>query len=255
MNNMHKITVGAFAFVIAASPTFAVGLQAESRIEARVDLKDAKDEVKDARKDLMEVRKDIREDLKEKVASRVGAMKKFFQSKMSIVSGKITAINGTTITVEKDGTSYTVLTGTFDKCTTRFRRRFWGNSGLSEYAVGHMVNVFGRWKDDTRTSVEACVLRDISIQKRFGVFVGNILSLTTDGWVMTTASDKRTNQTVTITSETKLVNRNEAAITRTDIKVGDKVRVKGMWDRSINTVTEVTHVKDYSLPLRVTPTP
>jgi len=31
--------------------------------------------------------------------------------------------------------------------------------------------------------------------------------------------------------------------------------VKGMWDKTNNTITEVTHVKDYSLPPKPTITP
>lgn len=242
MNTIQKVAVGTVAATIIMMT--ALPVYAESRGQ----------DIRDARKNLIEVRKDFRQDLKEKVASRVGAIKSFFKARMSIISGKITAINNTVLTIKKDGKSYTVLTGEFDKCTTKFRRRFWGNSDLNEYAVGHMVNIFGRWQDEAKTTVEACVIRDISIQKRFGVFVGHVLSLTSGGWVMSTVGEKRANQTVTVVPSTKYVNRKEEPITKSDIKVGDRIRVKGLWDRSANTVTEVTHVKNYSLPPKVTGT-
>lgn len=200
---------------------------------------------------IQEARKEARQEvLGEKTASRPGLLKKFFE-RAAIGTGKVTAINGAALTVEKDGKSYTVTTT--DK--TQFRRRFWGKGSLSEIAVGHTVNVIGKWTDDAKTTVEARLVRDVSIQKRHGVFFGKVESLTSDGWVMTTISDKRENQTVKVSSSTKFVNRKEEAITQADVKVGQRVRVRGLWDRLNNTVTEVTHVKDFDLPAKVTPTP
>ena len=189
----------------------------------------------------------------------MAAVKSLFKSRVAFGSGKLTAINGTTLTVEKDGKTYSVLTGTFEKCSTHLRRRFWGTSTLTEFTVGDTVNVAGKFTDESKTTIEACVVRDVSIQKRFGVFVGEVTSLTSSGWVMTTVSEKRANQTVTVTTTTKYTNRKNETITQSNIKVGDRVRVKGMWNRVINTVTEVSNVKNYSLPVTtsvtVTPTP
>ncbi len=188
------------------------------------------------------------------VYAKPDALRAVARGRATIGLGKLTAMNGTTLTVERDGKSYTVLTGTFDKCTTKFNRRYWGTSSLSEYTLGDMINVYGIWQDDAKTTIEACVLRDISIQKRYGVFVGEITSLTSTGWVMTTVSDKRTSQMVTVTGSTKFVNRKEQAISQADIQVGHRVRVKGMGNRVNKTVTEVTHVKDFNLPERPTTT-
>lgn len=198
-----------------------------------------------------EVRKELREEAKE--GSRPGLLKKFFdiKARAAIGTGKVTAKSGTTLTVEKDGKSYTVLTD--DK--TQFRRRFWGKGSLDEILVGHQVNVIGVWTDDTKTTIQAKLVRDISIQKRFGVFFGVVKSLTANGWVMSTVSEKRADQTVTVSASTKFVNRKEEAIMQADVAVGHRVRVKGLWDSAANTVTEVTHVKDFNLPGRaVSPT-
>lgn len=170
--------------------------------------------------------------------------------KAAIGAGTITAINGTTLTVDKSGTSYTVKTGTFPRCTTKFVRKFGAPSGISEMTVGHTLNVTGVWEDTSKTTVDACVIRDTSIQKRHGVFVGNVVSLTSTGWVMTTVRASRANQTVTVSGSTTLTNRANQAITQSDIQVGHKVSVKGMWDSTNNTATEVTKVKDFSLPTR-----
>ncbi len=149
-----------------------------------------------------------------------------------------------TLVVTKDGKDYIVNVD----ANTQLRRRFWGQASLSEFSVNDIVGVVGLWADDAHTTINAKLVRDASIQKRNGVFVGDVTSLTSTGWVMNTIH--RGSQTVTVSGTTQFVNRKGEAITQADIKVGHKVRVRGMWDRVANTITEVTHVKDYSLPPR-----
>ncbi len=205
-----------------------------------------------------EMKEELKEDLREKVGSRPGLFQKFFNLKgrAAIGTGTVTAKSGTTLTVTKDGKSYTVLTDE----KTQFRRRFWGKGSLDEIAVGHTVNVIGLWTDDAKTTVQARLVRDLSVQKRFGVFMGIVKSLTGSGWVMGTVSEKRADQTVTVSSSTKFENRRGETIVQSDIQVGHRVRVRGLWDRDANTVTEVAQVKDFSLPVvsatpTATPTP
>ena len=163
---------------------------------------------------------------------------------------QLTDISGSVLTVSKDSKSYTVSTGTFEKCTTKFVRRFGGNSTLSELTVGDSLEIVGRWTDDTKTAATACVVRNLSVQKIRGTFVGDVISISDTGFVMTTVSESRQNQTVMVGSATKIVNRKEVAITLADVKVGHRIRVKGLWNKTNNTVTEVMHVKDYSLPVK-----
>lgn len=201
------------------------------------------------------VKKNFMQELREKMSSRAGVVKTFFEfGRAAIGSGKITAKTETTLTVEKDGKSYTVNLDS----KTQLRRRFWGKAELSEFSVGNTVNVIGHWTDDTHTAINAKLVRNISIQKRFGVFFGEVKSILSGGWVMSTKSENRADQTVTVSSSTKLENRKGETMTQTDVKVGHKVRVKGLWDRTLNTITEVTNVKDFNLPVltvTVIPTP
>ncbi|MBI3576695.1 hypothetical protein HY086_01495 [Candidatus Gottesmanbacteria bacterium] len=189
----------------------------------------------------------------EGAGSRPGLLKKTFdlRGKAAIGSGTVTAKSGTTLTVSSGGKTFTVLTD--DK--TQFRFRFWGKGSLAAIQVGDTVNVIGKWQDDAHTTVLARLVRDISLQRRFGAFIGAVKSLLPSGWVMTTVSGNRPDQTVTISSSTKFVNRNEETITKADIVVGHRVRVKGLWDSAVNTITEVKAVKDFSLPPKPTPTP
>ncbi len=196
------------------------------------------------------IRSTVRGQIRENVASRVGELKKFF-SRKAIIKGKVIAKSGNVLTVDKDGISYTVNVD----ANTKIRRRFYGKATLDDILVGHEVNVFGKWTDDTQKTIQATLIRDISIQKRFGVFVGQVTAIS--GNDITLATVSRGTQKVTVSASTKLVSRNMTPIVLSDILVGHRIRVKGMWDRAFNTITEVTQVKDYNLPVRPTraPTP
>ncbi len=237
--NMTTLVLASLVTLSVVPPAYAFnfGLGAKANVELRQDIK-----------------KDMREDAKD--ASKPGILSRFFNrgNRVTVINGKLTAKNSTTLTVEKDGTSYTVNTDS----NTQFRRKFWGKSSLDELAVGNMVNVIGHWTDDAHTAVLANQVRNLSIQKRFGIFFGVVKSISANGWVMSTISQKRTDQTVTVSSSTKFTNRKEETIAQSDVSVGARVRVRGLWDSSANTVTEVTAVKDFSLPIKaavtVTPT-
>jgi hypothetical protein len=173
------------------------------------------------------------------------------ETRAVILGGKVTAKSGTTLTVAKDGKDYTVLTD----ANTHFRRLFWGKGSIDEVSVNDLVNVHGKWTDDTKTTVQTVLVRDISIQKRFGVFFGTVQSLTSNGFVLQTV--ERGTQTVTVSSSTKFVNRKGEAVTQSDILPGQRIRVRGIWDRANSTITEVVGVKDFSIPVQpvATPTP
>lgn len=217
-------------------------------------IRDARGNLREARQEVREEKKNIMEQFRDRVSSKTGEMKQFLGfGRAAIGSGKITAKTDTSLTVEKDGKSYTVNMDS----KTQLRRRFWGKAELSEFSIGNIVNVIGLWTDDTHTVINAKLVRNVSIQKRFGVFFGEVKSLLSGGWVMSTKSENRADQTVTISSNTKFENRRGETVTQADVKVGHKVRVRGLWDRTLNTVTEVTQVKDFNLPLKPTtiPTP
>lgn len=187
-------------------------------------------------------------EMSDKAGSRPGLMRPFLQGKgrAAIGTGTVTAkslsIPGT-LTVTKDGKTYTVNVD----ANTQLHRRFWGKATWDEISVGDMVNVIGQWTDDAHTAINAKLVRDTSVQKRFGVFIGTV---TANGGSSLTIDTKRGTETVTIDASTKIVNRKEEMIGKSDIKIGNKVRVRGLWDSKLNTITEVSKVKDYSLPTK-----
>lgn len=168
-----------------------------------------------------------------------------------IDSGKLTAINGTILTVAKDDQSYAVNTGTFDQCATKIVRRFGGKSAISELSIGDILNITGFWVDDAKTAINACSVRDRSIQIRFAVLVGEVTSLNDSGWTMSLVGQNRPDQTILVSGNTKYVDRRNQAINRADIQVGHRVRVKGLWNNQTNVMIETQKVKDFDLPDRV----
>ena len=190
-----------------------------------------------------ETRREIRQDLKAVRQANKGKFTHF-------INAVVTANSGTSLTVSYNGKSITVNTTS----NTQLRRHFWGSSTLSEISVNDKVNVWGVWADDAQTTITASLIRDVSIMKRREVFFGTVSSLNSSGFVL--ASMNRGNQTVTVSSSTKYINRKGAAITFADVKTGDRVRINGMWDNVNNTVTEISQVKDFSNPVATTsPTP
>jgi len=236
MNTAQKAT---------AVAVFTLALSLWAPIVSAGPLEDVRKDRREATQEFKETRKNLLEQFRDKVNSKTVEIKNYMGVGITIANAKVTAKSDNSLTIEKDGKSYTV---NFDS-KTQLRRRFWGKSELDEFSVGNIVNVIGKWTDDTHTAINARLVRNISIQKRFGVFFGDVKSIVGAGWVMSTKSENRADQTVTVTSETRYENRRGESMTQAEVKAGHKVRVRGLWDRTLNTITEVTHVKDFSLPV------
>lgn len=173
---------------------------------------------------------------------------KYTNKRGELNNATVSAKDTTSITVSTtDGNTIKVDIG----ANTQFRRRFWGKSTLAEITVGDNVDVIGRWVSEDRNEVKAVLIRDNSIQKRNGVFFGNVKSITDTGFVMTTIH--RGEKTVAFDTVTKIIGRDEKPISQNDIKVGDVVRVRGLWDSAKFTISEVAQIKDFNLPLQATP--
>lgn len=158
------------------------------------------------------------------------------------LTGEITAISSDSLQVSRGDKAYTVYVG----ADTKLVRKFGGTAILSEFAVGNRIQVFGNWTDESKSAVSATTIRDMSIQKLRGTFVGKITAKGSTSFTIEPL--KRTTQTVFVSSATKYMDRKKAAMTYADIKVGDQVKVSGVWDRSNNKIMEVTEVRDLSVP-------
>lgn len=196
-----------------------------------------------------EFRKEIRKEVKEKIENKglLDKVKNFLKKNLRFearVKGKITVIGSNNFSLSgEDGTFQVNIT---DK--TKILRKFGGKSSLSEYSDGDEVVVFGKFTDDTKLIIDAKTIRNNSIQKRRGAFFGTVLTKGTDSFTIQTL--KLSIQTVYFGSA-KFVKRNEEAMTYADLKLGHRVRVKGVWDKTLNEIREVNQIKDFSIPVIV----
>lgn len=187
-----------------------------------------------------QMKQKITNQLKEKQTSLIDKLKEKIKNLFGRRTGEITAINGNTLTIKtSDGKEYTVNISS----STVLRRKFGGKSEISEFSVGDKVNIVGKWSDDTKTILDARNIRNASIQKRWGVFFGEVTAKKSDNFVINT---KRGTETVFF-GNAKFVNIKQVAITYDDVAIGHRVRVKGTWDRKLNKIDDVSEVKDFSL--------
>lgn len=157
-----------------------------------------------------------------------------------LTGGKVTSINGGTLTVTNDNKTFTVNTDS----NTKVIRRYGGIGTVSEISVNDHINIAGNWTDSNKTTILAHVIRDGSIQERHDAFQGTVTSVNSSGFVL--SSKNRGSQTVVVTSDTKFTSKSGAAITQGSIVVGNTVVLDGLWDRATTTVT-ATRVRDLSL--------
>ena len=189
--------------------------------------------IQEQKEQILQKQEEIRERVKERVRLRF----------VHVYRATIQSIGDNHIVVQKDGTSYTINI----VANTHLRRRFWGKSDLSEFKVGDLVSVIGRWVDDEQTVIEARIIKNLTIQRRWGTFFGTVVEA--EGTQIVIESVKRGNQTVYISVSTVVVSRDQDAITITEVQVGDKIRVKGVWDSQASEIRETDQIKDFSLPL------
>ena len=191
------------------------------------------------RKEIREKNKGLLEEIKNQVKEKLKALR--FDARLT---GKITEIGGNYIKVSdnKDGKIYQV--NITEK--TQLRRHFWGKSSLSEFSVGDEVNMIGRFTDETKSTIEAVLIRNKSIQKRWGAFFGQVLSK--EGNVLAIKTVNRGEVKVYVGSTTKIINRREQSISLDNIEVSHRIRVKGVWDRNLKEIRETEEIKDFSLP-------
>ncbi|MBI4743826.1 MAG: hypothetical protein HY776_03255 [Actinobacteria bacterium] len=148
------------------------------------------------------------------------------------ITGNIASIDGltipTTITVTAGAITYTVNV----TAKTKIVRKFYGRSSLEEIGVGDIVVVRGRFTDAT---IDANLIRDLSIQRKGGTFVGSVKSIdaANSSFVLTTTA--RGDQTVT-TSATTVFLKGKDKVAFGDIQVGNNVLVIGLWRKSARTI-------------------
>lgn len=231
--------------VLAPPVSARLSLGDELRETVRERIKETDSEGSGPAKVKMEVRENIREKVMEKNENLIDRIKNFVKKKVRFnarITGEITSVGSNALTVSgDDGKTYVLNINS----TTKLVRRFGGQSTIDEFKVGNKVNAFGEFTNTDETTVNVRLVRNLSIQKKWGVFFGTVKSKGDASFTL--ESSNRGTQTVYVEGA-QLKNREEKEVGYSDITVDDRVRVKGMWDRSSNEITDVDEVKDFSIP-------
>lgn len=212
-----------------ALPVFLIGVFFVVRItSAEVSVGGVlRDQKKELIQEKIQNKKDIRENTKGLLEQAKDVIKEKIKKQLK---GQLVTISSNTLTVKKDDKSYTVLVT--DK--TELKRKFGASSTLSEFSPNDTLIIIGnrvKNSDSTlsATEIEASYIRNMSIQRRFAVFTGEVTAKSST--TLTLKTTGRGTQTVYVTSSTQYKERNKA-ITFADIQIGDKIVVKGeLWDR------------------------
>lgn len=196
------------------------------------------EERKELRPTGIELRKNIIERAKDMVKKKIKRQ----------VKGTLTTIADTTLTVQVEKENdYTVRVNE----NTQYKRKFGGESKLSDFHPNDSVLVIGKETGDKE--VEATYIRNLSIQRRRAVFLGEVMSKSTDSFTLKTTG--RGTQTVYVSSSTKFSEKN-STIGFGNIELGNKVVVKGeVWDRESAKIDAQTIMKLAQKQAKVTPTP
>ncbi len=186
------------------------------------------------------VRQEKREVVKEKAKNILEQVKDAIREKIKRqIKGKLISIAGNILTVQNNQATFTVTTTE----KTQLKRRFGAISTLAEFKPNDELLIIGnRSKNDDGTlsssDVEASYIRNMSIQRRFAIFSGEIKII--NGNVLTLQTKGRGLQTVHV-SDTTQYKEKDVAISLSKLIVGDKLIVKGeLWDRVSNTIDAKT---------------
>jgi hypothetical protein len=234
---MKKISLGLIilaTILTISSPVFAAPKRFNIARETENERRKESSDPANTKADTKEARMSLLEKVK-------GFMKKSLRFEAR-VKGKITVIGSKSFSLNGEDGTFQVNVN--DK--TQILRKFGGKSSLNEYSVGDEVVVFGKFTDDTKLIIDAKTIKNNSIQKRFGAFFGKVITKNSDNFTL--ESLERGTQTVYFGTAI-IVNRKEITITFVDIKIGDRVRVKGVWDKTLNKINEVIQIKDFTLPI------
>ena len=196
---------------------------------------------KDNDNDKDDVKSNIANVLKSDLKQRIQIEETSAGNMAWITGAKVVEISGVGTTTSKllkvkvFGQDYKVEVS----ANTKVVRQHWGKSeiDLSEFSVGDIVNAYGTLDSTDYFLIHAKTVRNVSIQKLHAVFTGNILtvSTSTSSFTMEAKGTRANTLLVNTDSNTKIYS-GKILKSFSDLQVGTKVMVRGIWDRTLSKV-------------------
>ncbi|MFZ2206043.1 MAG: hypothetical protein WA061_03665 [Microgenomates group bacterium] len=144
------------------------------------------------------------------------------------LKGTLVTIAGSTLTVEKNGESYTINTAE----DTELRSKFGAESRLSDFNPKDTLIILG--KQTSSGEIDASYIRNLTMQRRTAVFVGEVIEKADN--TLTVKTVGRGNITVHISSVVRYTEQKNT-ITYSDIEIGNKIIIRGeLWNRESSNI-------------------
>lgn len=234
---MKKISI--VSSVIVLSFLVAGGFTMADRLSPKMDDSDSvKPIIKDIKNSELRQQLNISEIRGRMICREVGNCSSTTTDKSAIEilmkASKVTEIGDNYLKVSVFQYAYKI-----DISAANIVRHTWGPSNISEFSVGDIINVWG-YLDETDTSlVHAKTIRNVSVQKIYGVFRGIIASIDSANNTFVLKTGEKGNQTVVVSSDTKIINGTTTA-SFADLQVGMGAVVRGVWDRTLSRIKAQT---------------
>ncbi len=166
----------------------------------------------------------------------------FDDGSVLVRGAKVTSVSGSVIYATTAWGSASMPWTVNTDGATEINRRFGGRSSVSEVSVGDYLSFRGNLvMTSAGLTVQAKIIKDWSVQRKNGSFIGKVSSVGTGTFVL--ASDEHGQATVSVTSTT-VITKGDAAATFADIHVGDKVMAGGLFN-NVSRVLDADKVKIY----------
>ncbi|MFA6428790.1 MAG: DUF5666 domain-containing protein [Candidatus Buchananbacteria bacterium] len=118
--------------------------------------------------------------------------------------------------------------------TTKLYRRNSTVANLSEFIVGDSLMIRGSLASSTTQTLNALVIKNLSLEKKQTTTNGKILSLGTNSLVIEPKAGQQ--QTIKLSSNT-IYKRGNILTDLASLAVGQQITAKGIWDRQSNSMT------------------
>jgi hypothetical protein len=154
--------------------------------------------------------------------------------KVSVEGAKVTAVSGNTISVLLSWGGANLAGNVQTDANTKFVREKNGGSSLAEIVVGDLLSIRGTLVSlSGQASLAASMVKDWSIRE-VSNFSGTVASIDLNAKTFVLAKTDG-NVTVSVAGSAKFL-RGKNAMAFADLRVNDKVAVKGVLNRTTNTV-------------------
>lgn len=164
-------------------------------------------------------------------------------NEFSIGRGEVKNVSGNTLVVtdKKDNKDFNVVVDE----KTKLIGKSLGKILINDIKVGHKVVIEGKIENGDSSTIKAKSVIDLSLEIRSGQFRGVVSEVNSDSLVMKVRGGKSIK---VMLGSAELTDRTGKWVGITQVIVGDVIKVKGLYNGDENILTNVTSIKDSSLP-------